>query len=450
MTFGKRFIAAATLMVFFSFLGLTSYLVYLQREQNRYIAQERITNQANLMRISIESEFNRAVNITRGLSVFIATHPDFTPEEFNQMAEGILGDIESISHFALARQFTIEQVYPLAGNEPALGLNYRESPDQWREITLMLETGETQIAGPIQLVQGGIGFIGRVPIYTHCDRTSFWGLVSVIMPLEQFVEAVGLTKAHPTLNFALWKEGKARNHYIWGNPAIRKKAMAALPLNIPGGRWILGAAVNTGQEFSRGLWLSHISGLAVTVIITLLFHALLNAYRKTNHYALHDVLTGLANRRLLNVMMQQYLGAAQRKKRKLGVLYLDLDNFKPVNDNHGHKNGDKVLIALAERLQSHMRSSDLVARLGGDEFVIILPDIDETAEVFQAAGKVHDLLAAPFPVEETQAILSASIGISLFPDHAAEGEQLLRCADRAMYNAKLTGKGRSVLYEKEL
>jgi diguanylate cyclase (GGDEF)-like protein len=153
--------------------------------------------------------------------------------------------------------------------------------------------------------------------------------------------------------------------------------------------------------------------------------------------AYHDRLTNLPNRRMLEDRMQQVLASAQRKGSKVAVMFVDLDRFKPVNDEHGHEMGDWLLQQVAKRMGDVLRASDTAARVGGDEFVILLPDVDRYDDAAEVARKILQELERPFLTSDGIALsISASIGISLYPDHAQDGRGLLRLGDAAMYQAK--------------
>ena len=127
---------------------------------------------------------------------------------------------------------------------------------------------------------------------------------------------------------------------------------------------------------------------------------------------------------------------AKRNRHKLAVFFLDLNNFKPINDTMGHKAGDKLLQAVADRLQQNVREEDTVARLGGDEFAIILRDISNSDAAVEVAKKLIGMIAKPLSVGDNAVTPSISIGISIYPDHGEEGDTLLNRADHAMYRAK--------------
>ncbi len=158
------------------------------------------------------------------------------------------------------------------------------------------------------------------------------------------------------------------------------------------------------------------------------------------HQANHDSLTGLANRNLLRDRIEQAIAWAKRNGHVIGVMLLDLDHFKLVNDASGHSAGDALLQEVAHRLLSSVRETDTVARLGGDEFVIILTDLPQADDVDQIAEKILSTLARPIEVMGRDVFVTASIGVSIYPRDGDHGEILLRYADMAMYRVKEHGR----------
>jgi diguanylate cyclase (GGDEF)-like protein len=156
------------------------------------------------------------------------------------------------------------------------------------------------------------------------------------------------------------------------------------------------------------------------------------------HQSLHDALTGLPNRLLFNQRVEQALSRSARVAQKVGVMLLDLDRFKEVNDTLGHHNGDLLLQEIAERLRRTVRAGDTVARLGGDEFAVLLPELSGPEAAVAAANGIRHALERPFSIGEVTLDVGASIGIAVWPDHGDDAVTLLQRADVAMYAAKAT------------
>lgn len=169
------------------------------------------------------------------------------------------------------------------------------------------------------------------------------------------------------------------------------------------------------------------------------------------HAALHDALTGLPNRGLLNERLALALARGRRAQATFAVCFLDLDGFKAVNDRFGHRQGDVLLRQLAVRLQAAVRGGDLACRLGGDEFVLLLTDAASASDYEAVIARVLAEVARAFVLEDgVVAEVSASVGVALYPQHGSQADVLMRLADHAMYQAKLSGRNRVVLAAAEL
>jgi len=162
--------------------------------------------------------------------------------------------------------------------------------------------------------------------------------------------------------------------------------------------------------------------------------------RQMTHSAEHDALTDLPNRLLLNDRIGQAVALAQRREKQVGVLYLDLDSFKHMNDSLGHPIGDKLLQSLARRLLGCVRTTDTVSRLGGDEFVILLSEIERPEDAAIISRKLLQAVSKAFPIDKHDLHITASIGVSTYPDDGFDAETLIKNADTAMFQAKENGR----------
>lgn len=200
-----------------------------------------------------------------------------------------------------------------------------------------------------------------------------------------------------------------------------------------------------GTQFWNELHISPVkdaSGAATTHFVSVIndVSERVNYQKELEYQATHDSLTGLANRNLLNDRITQAIAWAKRQDLSVGLMLLDLDHFKLINDASGHGAGDDMLKQVAQRLSQCVRETDTVARLGGDEFVVILTDLPETGDVDVVAEKILGALSRPFEINGHDVFVTASIGISLYPRDGDHGEILLRYADIAMYRVKEHGR----------
>ncbi|HYA37768.1 MAG TPA: EAL domain-containing protein [Candidatus Methylomirabilis sp.] len=175
------------------------------------------------------------------------------------------------------------------------------------------------------------------------------------------------------------------------------------------------------------------------------------AQQEQIHYiAYHDPLTGLANRALFKDRLQHAVNLAARERKPLGIMFIDVDRFKVINDSLGHESGDKVLIETAKRLRACLRASDTACRIGGDEFTVILENLASADEAAMAAGRLIQKFAESMKINGREIIVTLSIGIAIFPDATKDPQRLLKDADAAMHEAKESGRNRFVFYTQEL
>ncbi len=205
---------------------------------------------------------------------------------------------------------------------------------------------------------------------------------------------------------------------------------------------LFGALVvgSTGHELrvDGALW-ERLSGAASLAATALDGVALLEEVR---HQALHDPVTDLANSRLFEDRVTQGLSISRRSGSNLALLFVDLDRFKLVNDNHGHKVGDELLRAVAQRLLATIREEDTVARIGGDEFGILLQHVAHDSDPEVVAGGIVTALGEPFVIRDLTLSIGASVGIAVFPERGDTYDSVISRADSAMYQAKADGRGR--------
>lgn len=221
-------------------------------------------------------------------------------------------------------------------------------------------------------------------------------------------------------------------------------------------------AGGTGTPLPPEMLARLISAVSIAVLLVILMISGYDAQRAGNqarvaaslradnehlrNIALHDPLTGLTNRVLLEDRLLQEIRHAERHGGSLAVLFIDLDDFKPINDAYGHHAGDQVLVELGQRLADNVRRCDTVARLGGDEFVVVLGGLRAARDAAAISNKLCRTLAEPLRVDGRGLQVSCSIGISLYPQHGRDMQALLASADAAMYAAKAAGRNGHAFY----
>ncbi|MFP5505517.1 MAG: putative bifunctional diguanylate cyclase/phosphodiesterase [Gammaproteobacteria bacterium] len=229
--------------------------------------------------------------------------------------------------------------------------------------------------------------------------------------------------------------------------------VVSVPLRLPGREWAI--RYSPAPAFSAHFgtdrdWLVLAMGLAATAVLTFYIAARVRRAVELERLARRDYLTGLPNRALLSERLGHALDIARRDNTQIALLFLDLDRFKHINDSLGHTVGDHMLEQLAGRLTQALRAEDTLARMGGDEFVVLMEHVQNEREAALLADRLIQTLADPVEVNGMLLYLTASIGISLFPQDAGSAEALISNADAAMYRAKAAGRNTYQFYTPEL
>ena len=579
-----------------------------------------VFNRATFIRTKLEGSVNGDLQLVRGLAAAIAADPAMSQERFTAFAESLMQTSERLTHIAAAPGLVISMVHPLDGNEKALGLDYLSLPGQRNAVLKARDTGKLVLAGPVDLVQGGKGLIGRFPVFTveEGDRR-FWGIVSAVIDVEAVYDASGLARQGIPIEVAITAGDAASDGTsFYGSPTVMKQdpviVEAGFPSTswrihaIPNGGWdqappyiwqarglllvasilILVPIVATGRlieerqrhigELSRrekqlsrlsrrlrlaldtsqvGVWemeidskdlfwddrmnelygypadgrlrdytfwnrrihpedlpraekefrvameetgryhseyrlllpggaIRHIRAIGtvyrdfgeparivgvnwdVSADIALnedlkraktlteaRNHELETAKERIEFIALHDSLTGLPNRRYLDQVLAEHVARFEAGTETAGLLHIDLDRFKQINDTLGHAAGDAMLAHTARILRATARNGDFVARVGGDEFVVLCRrprgcEEEGASYLTEFAERVIEQVQEPVRHGGHECRIGVSIGIASNTDAVADPKQLLVHADIALYRAKNRGRNRYQIFNEVL
>ncbi|WP_417578928.1 diguanylate cyclase domain-containing protein [Nitrincola sp.] len=436
-------------VVFFAMSGLYQGTLH---QQQKALDIERLAE----VRANIEGAFNGATNLTAGLIAFVSANGEISEEFFTRLSKQLLEQNHLIRHITLAPDNIIRYVYPLEGNEVALGLDLLHHPEQGLTTKIMMETAEPVLAGPYELEQGDIAVIHRVPIYLRNseDEKYYWGLMSTPINFSVLLEASGILNPSFDLNIALRSlEGTGADGVVfYGDEALFEHREAIRSsIKVLNGTWEMAAVSDRphSNPVSGLIWIARTIGATFGLLTTFMVWQLMRMTERLRAsqaqyrmLAQHDSLTGLPNRVVLYDRFDQAVARAERNQDTLVLLYMDLDGFKEINDLHGHQAGDMTLTELAKRFRSIVRGTDSVIRIGGDEFIVLLENVASIDSVLAVTDKILQCVATPIRFESLEFSLGISIGIACFPNNGLTLDQLMTAGDHAMYAAKATGKNR--------
>ncbi|WP_185964487.1 EAL domain-containing protein [Aliikangiella marina] len=559
------------------------YIIAEQAEDEKLRLYQKLTSTT----AKLEGILRTNLSMITGFAAYISASPDLSEQEFSAYAKEIFKKDPLLINFAAAKDLVINYIYPVEGNEKAIGLDYNTNAAQKEMVLQVVNTGQLLVVGPIDLVQGGVAFIGRAPIYTgDSKQRKLWGIISAPIDAEKLYHRAGIHQIAAEVNLAIKSYDSLGNDgpVFYGNPAIfddpnkiqsviavgggtwhlaltrrnlsarestnififrlgvafsilllcvmiafrfrQEKEKLALQLSLAENQNLLekvgdvakvgGWKIDQSMRFIR--WSSQTSALFEKPLnykpesledievffepqgFDLLRKCLLNLFEDgkpfdlefeihtpenselwfrviagidpTNpnwllgtmqdvtdkvkaaqlirHQATYDSLTGLPNRVLFNDRLSKSIESARRVNNKVAVLFIDLDRFKPVNDNYGHQVGDGLLVEAANRIKQCVRTTDTVSRLSGDEFGVLLVNINKFENAIRVTENINKVLQRPYHINDSDLHISASIGISLFPGDGESSDLLLRKADQAMYEVKRSGRNGWQFYTKEM
>jgi len=536
---------------------------------------------------AIQSTMERALSATYSIAAMVRQGKGHVPD-FEGVATEMLRWYPGVSILGLSPGGVIQRVAPLAGNEKSIGFNQLNDPKQGREARMARDTGKLTLAGPLQLVQGGLGAVGRLPIYLDGPdgKPVFWGLTYAVIRFPQALTNVRLGLLTDSGNtYSLWRINPDTGaKEIIAGTATELQSPVERSLEVPNGKWTLSVAPTSGWGKTSDLPLKAMLGLVFSLMLAyaskLLVelkahergqealiaqrtteiaasrsslkatleaipdvmlemgldgsfhdyhaprsntsfpaaefflgkkvddvlppdaaHAVMAALQdadqlghsegrefalqgdqgnlwfeisltrkhdpttaeprfivlarnitqrksseeEINKLAFFDALTNLPNRRLMVDRLRQALAMSTRSGRIGALQFIDLDNFKTLNDTQGHAMGDLLLQQVAKRLTECMRQGDTVARLGGDEFVVMIEELSEDREEAAALAetigeKILSTISVPYRLAGLEYQITPSIGITLYSDHEQSTDELLKQADLAMYQSKSAGR----------
>jgi len=387
-----------------------------------------------------------------------------------------------LASYALTPSGTRDRYAPIIQNADGagqsshiLGIDAWADPERRQAMETARDSGLPAITGKLRLVAdpsaaAPAGFIMYLPLFAPGKpqgsvserRANLIGWVYASFHMADFMASLygkqvsglrlaiydGITPAEDSL---MYQEGSG--------PAATSQ-QAALHANeymvVAGHTWTLslGTQAEFEERYGRNIDLIiALFGVGLSLSVALLVRFMVvgrsRALRLANamtielrHMAQYDHLTGLPNRALFSDRVRQRLADAQRRENRIALIFIDLDKFKPVNDNYGHAVGDLLLQQVAMRLCDSVRASDTVGRIGGDEFVVLIGDLPDSDGARKVAEKIRESIALPFTVNTIALDISCSLGVAVYPEDGMDEDALTRSADKAMYSAKQHGRNR--------
>lgn len=409
--------------------------------------KENIRKSLALVRFNFEASIYMDTYLADSLATVTTIDPNFAMNNWATIATKLLGKAQYVRSVALAPNNVITLVYPVKGNEQAIGFDFRTQPEQLKTVLLAKQRQGVYIAGPVNLVQGGVGLIARYPIFSDSPANKvYWGSVSVVIDYNKLLAETGLT-SFKGADIALKTQAlnSESEHVFYGSETLFDRPDMEYPIRLPSGTWQLAAKFNLNNQAQTQYINSAIFGIGglTTLLIYVIMILLYRHYQHTHNAALQDELTQLPNRRFMINLLSKLI-TERNNHTTFTLLNIDLNGFKQVNDILGHEAGDELLRHVAALLVKETAPHGTVARFGGDEFLILLRNISDASLVETLIARLHQSIASSVLFWEEQQITSSlSIGFAIFEGQVTTVKQLLSNADKSMYAHKRRARHRT-------
>ena len=436
-------------ITFFLFLLIFEYLITAQSVKTHARQRVEASNYASILKSKIDRELNSILFLSTGLSsYFTVYHEQIEQDKVNAMLADLYSRTKLVRNFAIAVNTRITYVYPVESNQQIIGIDYQNLPKQWPQVKKAIDTREGVLAGPLDLIQGGKGLIYRYPVFIDGQ---YWGLLSTVIDTPKFLKAAfSDTSKHYEFAIRVRDFNGVVNKAFYGDDLLFTNSHAYRTVSsVPNAEWEWAILDKSGKG-STVPFLIRILVVGFSLIFAYIVFFFLKERTTLASHAMYDSLTGLANRRLLYDRMDQALAQSKRLDRYFGIMFIDIDHFKKINDTYGHDFGDELLKTVAAKLLGCIRDVDTLSRIGGDEFVVLIEQLTNKSDVDLVANKIFASFEQQVDIIGKDILIGLSIGISIYTPHIhATVKSLMKEADIALYDVKASGRNSYKIFTKE-
>lgn len=447
--FSKRlFLSVAA---YFAALAISEAIVLLIQKSSVENTRIRVKAFATVHGEEIRNVFERTCSVDYALAALVQSG-NGTVTNFSAIANQLLPYYPGAENLQLAPNGVVTQIVPIQGNEKAIGHDLFHDPARKDEAIATRDSGVLTLAGPYALVQGGNGFIARLPVFLEDGNSGkrFWGFVNVMISLPDVLKTIDLDSLQRSgYSYQLIKieAGKQTELTVTSSLDCKLKNPVDCYFSVADTRWILRVEPKSGwidtPRFIFSILLAMFLSLLLSVVIELVLNLRANK-NELKKLALIDPLTGLPNKRAAMEQLVKEVDFAGKTHGCFAVGFVDVDQFKNVNDTYGHYAGDLLLTAIANRLKTSLQPKGFVFRFGGDEFLIIQGGIANVEECADYLARLSLSAANPVDVgENTKISATISVGAALYPNDSRDVDELIQYADQAMYRVKQQKKNPS-------
>ena len=426
---------------FFVLVGIGGSAIVDSRSEARRKVE--LISFGSLVQTRLTRELNAALFLTSGLrSYLVVRNGVLNSHEVDAILEKLFEEARHVRNFGVAIGYQLDYLYPVKGNERALGLDYRKVPGQLAAVQRVIDGGVPVLLGPMRLVQGGMGLVYRAPISI---RGKYWGLISTVIDVNSlFAETTGSAAAEHIEIAIRGRDAKGADGDVFLGDAglFRRRGVELIDMDVPGGKWVIALSTRALPSAPADIWRLRLAVWVLAAFLGWGVYALLVQRARLARLAMFDGLTLLPNRTLIEDRLERAIAAQRRNPHTVSaLLFADLDDFKRINDENGHRAGDAVLQGVAEHATGAVRDVDSVGRWGGDEFIVLLENA-ERDKIPELVERVRRAIETHIEYAGLRLQVGVSIGVAIVPDDGDGVQDLIRRADRRMYEDKQERQGR--------
>ncbi|MCC5895657.1 MAG: sensor domain-containing diguanylate cyclase [Alkalibacterium sp.] len=409
----------------------------LRMEYNDQYHQEQRTqarDHLTLIREELQSELDNSLFYADFIEMIIRQNPAISEPELREYARFIVERNQLIDNVTVAKDGIIHFIYPSAGNEAVIGMDLFDDETSVSSIEQAVNSGTAFTQGPSESVQGGLKIFNRTPVFTESvSAENLWGFASVTVDFEELITSTLKNHQHPDYHFSMMVESENSLPFILGREDLFSRENVMQTITLPDNHWTLAVAPVNGwvaREASLNSELT-VSYVLISIIFMLVFFFSAQ-YVSKRDLSRKDALTGLLNKHTFELSAKRLLKYSTQKN---GILLIDFNDFKRINDEHGHLAGDRVLKESARRMKEIVKQSDRVGRIGGDEFMIMVRDVRNEGNLEKIADRIVAHVEQPVIHNAKLIDFTVSVGFMMTTNTEAF-DNVYELVDKKMYKHK--------------
>lgn len=430
-------------VVFITIFMISEWLVHMDEQihDDQYYA--RVNGKLDHFSHQLQKAIDSNLLIMEAMESLLLLNSDISETDFELLASRFLSTRPSIQQAQLSPNAVVKFIYPNQHKQTLIGLDLRSISSQRKTIEHSIQSQTMIMAGPVKLIQGGIGLIARKPLFIETnEKPAFWGFLTLIIDTDALFDEAGVVPKDNLTQFSVRgtnAEGEDGGIFFGVHKVFNNDFVSTL-IDVPGGEWEMAASIDKNHQLhEKSHSLLSIWGLLASSAFGLLTGFCCLLWINTYLRSIHDPLTKLLDRQYFQKRAQAEIDRAKRHNHPLSLVMIDLDLFKEINDNYGHQIGDSILSRSAELIKESLNEGEEAGRYGGEEFIVIIPNSDAEQAV-QHAENIRMKIARDILIQGLTINISASFGVASLSRETSSYDELVFHADKALYQAKAKGR----------